>query len=180
MADLRREVAESPLPRLLRASAARQLNKGLRGERRLHEPDVFGAIGVYWAAFADRAQWQVPLADRKGRVATMSVSLDPDQQVSGDIGGPVTGATDGVGDAHSGRIDPWKLSASLRAEGRLLKLCAFVGLLSTIGGAKSWLDPSRWEAGRVMFLPAIAVLIGCHYWSKNIQARARAHLDRQG
>ncbi|WP_031076783.1 hypothetical protein [Streptomyces sp. NRRL WC-3742] len=212
MADLRREVAESPLPRLLRAAAISQLDRDLRGEDRPHDHDVFGGVGVYWAAFTDRAQWRVSLADSSGRVATTSVILDPDQQVDSrtDAGGPVatpdgphahaprgsddsstdrspddggapaTGTADGGGAAHSHRIDASKLSRSLQAEGALLKLCAVLGLLFAIGGLKSWLDPSRWELGRVLFLPAVAVLIGCAYWARSIRTRARAYLDREG
>lgn len=159
------------------AMAARQLREG-----RMQHGTV-GGKGRHWVLRQGSGLLRLSLADSRGQVRTVTVRFEPSEQAD-----PQAGHTAPTGSAPGGRIGPGDVpdvpdlprakGCLMGLEALLCGLCYAVGLLLTIGGIRSWLDSSRWEMGRILFLPAIVVLIGAHFWGKSIGARLTAHQAR--
>lgn len=133
-----------------------------------------GELGGYWVLGRDSDEARLFVSDSAGLTRVAVVRIEPPDEG----GAPPPGRAARTGGRTSGRISPRELPIPLRVEGVAIGVCYAISALFVVGGFKSWLDPARWQMGRILFLPAIAVLVGSYYWGKNFRQRAFAHLRR--
>lgn len=137
--------------------------KQLRGGRM--RQGAVGSPGTQWILREGVQKFSHFAADSTGEIRVLVPRVQPVEEA-----GRVA--------AHTGRRFKWgEVPVLMRFEGFVIGLSYALGWLFAIGGFQSWLDPARWEMGRILFVPAVGVLVGAYLWGKNWRARAVAHLQ---